>query len=207
MRESVAKECVFITGNTVLDALKKTVRKDYRFPLLDFEGEIVLLTAHRRENIGEPMASAFAGLRRVCEEKPTVRVIYPMHPNPFVREIAEKAFKGCENILMTEPLGVYDFHNLLARSTLVLTDSGGVQEEAVALGRPTLVLRTHTERMEGVDAKVLRLIGTDEKNVYENFRAFLENHRESGYMVKNENPFGDGRASERIANVLERELL
>ena len=206
LREGVREDAVFVTGNTVLDALKSTVSADYSHHLLAKSAgkRLVMLTAHRRESIGAPMQSIFRAVRRVCECEKDLCVVYPVHPNPLVRKAAKEAFWGCENLFMTEPLGVYDFHNLLARCTLVLTDSGGVQEEAAALGRPTLVLRTQTERGEGVESGALRLIGTEEEEVYRQFCTLLADEEMRRRMQNAQNPFGDGHASERIAGVLER---
>ncbi len=208
LREGIGEEAVFLTGNTVLDTLKSTVRREYSHPLLArSEGKRrILLTAHRRENFGAPMQNIFRAVRRVCERRKNLFVIYPAHPNPRVRQAAESAFSGCENLFMTEPLGVLDFHNILARCELVLTDSGGVQEEAAALGRPTLVLRNCTEREEGVLSGALRLVGTEEENIYQSICALLDDRTERERMAHADNPFGDGHASERIAGVLERVL-
>lgn len=208
LREGVCEDAVFVTGNTVLDALKSTVSALYCHPLLArIAGKrLLLLTAHRRENIGAPMQGIFRAVRRVCEQEKDLCVVYPVHPNPAVRKTAEEVFAGCENLLMTEPLGVLDFHNILARCALVLTDSGGVQEEATALKIPTLVLRTHTEREEGVESGALQLVGTDEEKVYESICRLLEDEEERRRMAHAENPFGDGHACERIAEILEKML-
>lgn len=208
LREGVCEDAVFVTGNTVLDALKSTVSAVYCHPLLArIAGKrLLLLTAHRRENVGAPMQGIFRAVRRVCEQEKDLCVVYPVHPNPAVRKTAEKVFAGCENLLMTEPLGVLDFHNILARCALVLTDSGGVQEEATALKIPTLVLRTHTEREEGVESGALQLVGTDEEKVYESICRLLEDEEERRRMAHAENPFGDGHACERIAGILEKML-
>lgn len=208
LREGRDSSRVFVTGNTGLDALKSTVREDYAHPLLSWGqgGCLVLLTAHRRENLGEAMRAIFRAVRRVCQTHADVRVVYPVHMNPRVREIAQAELEGCENIRLTEPLDVLDFHNLLARCDFVLTDSGGIQEEAAALGRPVLVMRERTERQEGVDTGAITLIGTEEEDVYRRVCGLLDDRTLYESMAKAKNPYGDGRASQRIADILEREL-
>lgn len=203
LREGVPAERVFVTGNTEIDALKTTVREDYTHPLLDWArgSRLVLMTAHRRENFGKPFADIFAAVRRVVEETPDVKLIYPVHLNPNVREAA-KALEGCERIRLTDPLGVLDFHNILARSFLALTDSGGIQEDAPALDKPVLVLRRTTERPEGIATGALKLVGTDEADVYAAFRRLLDDETEYARMSSAENPYGDGNAASRIADIL-----
>lgn len=204
IREGRDAERIYVTGNTAIDALRTTVRDDYRHPYLEWArgSRLIILTAHRRESIGEPMKNMLRAIRRIIEEHRDVRVIYPIHPNPAVREIASEVLCGCERVRMIEPLDVLDFHNLLARSHLVLTDSGGIQEEAPSLGKPVLVMRDTTERPEGVKAGTLRLVGTDEDNIYENFNRLLEDESAYEAMATASNPYGDGFASKRIADVI-----
>ena len=161
-----------------------------------------MLTAHRRENLGEPMRNMFRAIRRILGEHSDVKAIYPIHPNPAVREIASEIFCDCDQIKMIEPLDVIDFHNFLAKSHLILTDSGGIQEEAPSLGKPVLVMRDTTERPEGVKAGTLKLVGTDENNIYESFKILLEDNNAYSKMTKATNPYGDGFASRRIADIL-----
>ncbi len=203
LREGVPAQRAFVTGNTEIDALKTTVREDYSHPLLDWArgSRLVLMTAHRRENFGEPFANIFSAVRRAVEETPDVKLIYPVHLNPNVREAA-KALEGCDRIKLTEPLGVLDFHNMLARCCLALTDSGGIQEDAPALNKPVLVLRRTTERPEGVATGALKLVGTDEAAVYAEFRRLLDDEAEYARMASAANPYGDGNAASRIADVL-----
>ncbi len=204
LREGKNPDSIFVTGNTAIDALKTTVREDYSHPELDWaEGfRLITLTAHRRENLGEPMANMFRAIRKIIDTHPDVKVIYPIHMNPTVRECANKYLGDCDRIHIIEPLDVIDFHNFLARSYLILTDSGGIQEEAPSLGKPVLVMRDTTERPEGVKAGTLKLVGTKEETIYENFKKLLENKEEYEKMSKAQNPYGDGKASERIADIL-----
>ena len=197
---------VFVTGNTVIDALKTTVREDYTHPELEWaEGSrLVIITAHRRENQGEPMRGMLRAIRRAIEEHPDVKAVYPVHMNPAVRRVAEEELGGVRRVHIIEPLGALDFHNFLARSYMILTDSGGIQEEAPSLGKPVLVMRDTTERPEGVKAGTLKLVGTDERTVYEAFTLLLDNKNEYEKMSKSSNPYGDGHASERIADILEK---
>lgn len=208
LSEGILPERITVTGNTGIDALMQSVRADYRHELLDWAGDsrLILLTAHRRENIGLPMRSAFRGLRRIVEQTPDVKVIYPVHRNPAVRQIAQEELSDVARIRLTEPLEAVELHNVLARCTLVVTDSGGLQEEAPALGKPVLVLRSTTERPEGLRAGVARLIGTGEGSVYRGIRELLENRALYDTMARAVNPYGDGRACLRIADRLE-ELL
>lgn len=205
LREGKVNGRIYVTGNTVIDALDTTVRRDYTHPELESATgrRVVLLTAHRRENVGEPMRRMFRAIRRVAEEHPDVLVIYPVHLNPAVRSQAYESFDGCVNIRLIEPLDVMDFHNFMARSYLIITDSGGIQEEAPALGKPVLVMRDTTERPEGVAAGTLRLVGTEEEKIYSEFTCLLDNSREYARMSHAYNPYGDGHASERIADVIE----
>ncbi|MBO5415112.1 MAG: UDP-N-acetylglucosamine 2-epimerase (non-hydrolyzing) [Clostridia bacterium] len=204
LREGRESESVFVTGNTAIDALSTTVRADFRHPLLEWAGgsRVVLLTAHRRENLGEPMRNIFHAIRRVVEQRSDVRVIYPVHPNPEIRAMARQILGGCDRIRLSEPLDVIDFHNFLSRSFMVLTDSGGIQEEAPALGKPVLVMRDTTERGEGVSSGTLKLVGTAEESVYRHFCRLLDNAEEYDAMARASNPYGDGHAAERIADIL-----
>ncbi len=196
---------IWVTGNTVIDALRTTVRADYTHPELDWAkgSRLVFITAHRRESLGEPMYHMFRAIRRVLDEHPDVKALYPIHMNPVVRQAAEEGLGGLDRIHIIEPVEVLDCHNLMARSHLILTDSGGIQEEAPSLGKPVLVMRDTTERPEGIAAGTLRLVGTDEKRIYQDFKELLENDTLYEEMAKADNPYGDGHASERIADVLE----
>lgn len=208
INEGKCPEKIFVTGNTVIDALNITVRKNYNHPELEWaEGSrLILVTAHRRENLGTPMKHMFSAIKRVCDERPDVKVIYPIHMNPKVRKIAAEIFQGDNRIHIIEPLDVLDFHNFMARSFIILTDSGGIQEEAPALGVPVLVMRDTTERPEGVEAGTLKLVGTDEKTIYENFAALLEESEIYEKMRLAVNPYGDGHAAERIVDILTDKL-
>lgn len=205
LREGKKEETIYVTGNTAIDALKTTVREDYTHPELQWAkgSRLIMITAHRRENLGEPMKHMFRAIRRVCDEHPDIKAIYPIHMNPVVRETADEILGGDERIRIIEPLDVLDFHNFLARSYLILTDSGGIQEEAPSLGKPVLVMRDTTERPEGIEAGTLKLVGTEEQVIYENFKLLLENPEEYKKMSTASNPYGDGFASERIADLLE----
>ncbi len=206
LAEGKSSDGIYVTGNTAIDALRTTVREDYRHEQLDWaEGSrLVLLTAHRRENLGEPMHHMFRAIRRIVDERADVKVLYPIHMNPVVRRAAEEELSGSDRIRIIEPLDVLDFHNFLARSYLVLTDSGGIQEEAPSLGKPVLVMRDTTERPEGVAAGTLKLVGTHEDTIYEAFRSLLDDRAEYEKMSLASNPYGDGHTSERIADILER---
>lgn len=206
LREGKCKETIYVTGNTAIDALKTTVREDYSHPELDWvsDSKLILVTAHRRENIGEPMHNMFRAIRRVLEEHPDVKAIYPIHMNPVVRQAAEEELASCERIHIIEPLDVLDCHNIMARSYMILTDSGGIQEEAPSLGKPVLVMRDTTERPEGISAGTLKLVGTSEETIYENFKILLENKDAYEAMAKANNPYGDGFASKRIADILDQ---
>lgn len=199
---------IYVTGNTVIDALKTTIKKDYKNEYLDWaEGsKMILLTAHRRENLGEPMHHMFRAIKRIVDEFSDVKVIYPIHMNPVVRQIADKELGNDERIKNIEPLEVIDFHNFMARSYLILTDSGGIQEEAPSLGKPVLVMRDTTERPEGVEAGTLKLVGTDEENIYKNFKLLLQNKDEYDKMSHATNPYGDGTACKQIADILIEKL-
>ncbi|MBM6665314.1 non-hydrolyzing UDP-N-acetylglucosamine 2-epimerase [Flavonifractor plautii] len=205
LKEGKPAERIFVTGNTAIDALKTTVRPNYTHPELEWaEGSrLIMITAHRRENLGEPMKHMFRAIRRVCDEHPDVKAIYPIHMNPVVRETAAEILGNDERIHIIEPLDVLDFHNFLSRSYLILTDSGGIQEEAPSLGKPVLVMRDTTERPEGIAAGTLKLVGTEEETIYHNFKELLENPEVYHSMSTASNPYGDGLASVRIADVLE----
>ena len=205
LHEGKRAETIFVTGNTAIDALQTTVREDYTHPELSWaEGSrLIVITAHRRENLGEPMHHMFRAIRRIMDEHPDVKAIYPIHMNPVVRQAADEELRGCDRIHIIEPMEVLDFHNLLARSYLILTDSGGIQEEAPSLGKPVLVMRDTTERPEGIDAGTLRLVGTNEDVIYRNFKQLLEDKDAYQAMAHASNPYGDGRACRRIADILE----
>jgi len=205
LKEGKDSATVFVTGNTAIDALKTTVRADYTHPELDWArgSRLILLTAHRRENLGAPMHHMFRAVRRVLEEHPDTKAIYPIHLNPLVRQAAYEELSGCDRIHIIEPLDVLDFHNFLARCSLILTDSGGIQEEAPSLGKPVLVMRDTTERPEGIAAGSVRLVGTHEKAIYENFKQLLEDTAAYAAMAKASNPYGDGQACRRIADILD----
>lgn len=205
LREGKAAQTILVTGNTAIDALKTTVRENYTHPELEWAkgSRLIMITAHRRENLGEPMKHMFRAIRRVCDEHPDIKAIYPIHMNPVVRETADEILGGDERIRIIEPLDVLDFHNFLARSYLILTDSGGIQEEAPSLGKPVLVMRDTTERPEGIEAGTLKLVGTEEAVIYDNFKLLLENPEEYQKMSMASNPYGDGFASKRIADFLE----
>ncbi|MCI9584932.1 UDP-N-acetylglucosamine 2-epimerase (non-hydrolyzing) [Clostridiaceae bacterium] len=205
IREGKNPERIFVTGNTAIDALKTTVRTDYTHEHLEWAkgSRLIMITAHRRENLGEPMKHMFRAIRRVCDEHPDVKAIYPIHMNPAVRETANEVLGGDERIRMIEPLDVLDFHNFLAQSFMILTDSGGIQEEAPSLGKPVLVMRDTTERPEGIKAGTLKLVGTEEETIYRAFKQLLEDPGEYEKMSRASNPYGDGLASRRIADILE----
>ena len=208
LKEGKKEETIFVTGNTAIDALKTTVREDYTHPDLEWvsDSRLIMITAHRRENLGEPMKHMFRAIRRVMDEHPDVKAIYPIHMNPVVREIADSILGDDERIRIIEPLEVLDFHNFLNRSYMILTDSGGIQEEAPSLGKPVLVMRDTTERPEGIAAGTLKLVGTEEETIYQNFKSLLENKDEYEKMSKASNPYGDGFACKRIADILEEKL-
>jgi len=209
-RENLLRECrkaenIYVTGNTVIDAMQHTVKEDYAHPELDWVGDskLIFITAHRRENLGEPMHRMFRAIRRVLDEHPDCRAVYPIHMNPAVREAAEVELGNCDRIHIIEPIEVFDCHNFEARSFLCLTDSGGIQEECPSYGVPVLVMRDTTERPEGVDAGTLKLVGTHEETIYNAFKMLLEDRAEYDKMSHACNPYGDGHACERIADILE----
>lgn len=205
INEQKDPKSIFVTGNTVIDALKTTIKDDYDNSELDFAKgkKLILLTMHRRENLGEKMRSSFKAIKRVVEENDDIAVLYPIHLNPKVRQIAREVFKDNENIKLIEPVDVFDFHNIMKSSYLILTDSGGIQEEAPAIGKPVLVLRDTTERPEGIKAGTLKLIGTDEEMVYKELTHILSDKSEYEKMAKAQNPYGDGRASIYITDIIE----
>lgn len=205
LKEGKKPKSIYVTGNTAIDALKTTVRADYTHPELDWanDSRLIMITAHRRENLGEPMRHMFKAIRRVMDEHPDVKAIYPIHMNPVVREIAQEYLGDDDRIHIIEPLDVLDFHNFLSRSYLILTDSGGIQEEAPSLGKPVLVMRDTTERPEGIAAGTLKLVGTEEETIYKEFSRLLSDKTEYDAMSKASNPYGDGHACERIADILE----
>ena len=208
-RENLIKEgkdstFIYVTGNTGIDALKTTVRDAYHHELLDWSSDsrLLILTAHRRENLGEPMRGMFRAIKRIVVNYPDVKVIYPIHLNPLVREIASSIFQNEERIRLIEPLDVVDFHNFLARAALILTDSGGIQEEAPSLGKPVLVMRDSTERTEGIESGTLLLTGVEEERIYRSVAKLLEDKKAYDLMSTAKNPYGDGEASRRIADIL-----
>lgn len=204
LKEGKNPEHIYVTGNTAIDALKTTVREEYTHPELEWaaDSRLIMLTAHRRENLGAPMHSMFRAIRRVMEEHLDVKVIYPVHMNPMVRQAAAEELGGCERMRIIEPLDVLDFHNFLAHSYMILTDSGGIQEEAPSLGKPVLVMRDTTERPEGIRAGTVKLVGTDEKVIYCEFNRLLTDKEAYNAMSHASNPYGDGHACERIAEIL-----
>ena len=208
LNEGKNPNSIYVTGNTAIDALKTTVRKDYTHSELEWakDSRLIMITAHRRENLGEPMQHMFRAIRHVMDEHPDVKAIYPIHMNPVVRETANSILGDDDRIHIIEPLEVLDFHNFLSRSYLILTDSGGIQEEAPSLGKPVLVMRDTTERPEGIAAGTLKLVGTTEDMIYNEFSKLLSDKSEYDKMSKASNPYGDGFASKRIADILEEKL-
>lgn len=204
IKEHVDPSKIYVTGNTAIDSMDTTVDEGYTHPELEWLGgdKMILLTAHRRENLGEPMKNIFRGIRRVLDELPGYKVIYPIHKNPLVRAAADEIFGDCDRVKLIEPLEVFDFHNFQNRAHIILTDSGGIQEEAPSLGKPVLVLRDTTERPEGIKAGTLKLVGTNSENVYKETMRLLTDHDEYERMSKASNPYGDGHASERIADAI-----
>ena len=205
LNEGKDPNTIYVTGNTAIDALKTTIRDNYNHPELDWakDSRLIMITAHRRENLGEPMCHMFKAIRRVMDEHLDVKAIYPIHMNPAVREIANKYLGDDDRIHIIEPLDVLDFHNFLNKSYLILTDSGGIQEEAPSLGKPVLVMRDTTERPEGIEAGTLKLVGTEEETIYNEFSRLLSDKDEYEKMSKASNPYGDGFASKRIADIID----
>ncbi len=208
LKEGKDESKIYITGNTAIDALKTTVSKDYTHEIFDWIGDdlLILLTAHRRENLGEPMYKIFRAVKRIAEEFKNVKIVYPIHLNPQIREIANEVLKGEDRVKIIEPLEVIDFHNFLNKSYLVLTDSGGIQEEAPSLGKPVLVLRDTTERPEGIEAGTLKLVGTDENKIFEETKNLLTNKESYESMSKATNPYGDGTTSKKIVEIITKTL-
>lgn len=204
LNEGKDENSIYVTGNTAIDALKTTVKKDYYNEIFDWIGNdrLIMLTAHRRENLGKPLENIFNAVNKISKEYNDIKIVYPVHKNPIIREIANKIFEGNKKIKLIEPLEVLDFHNFLAKSYLILTDSGGIQEEAPSLGKPVLVLRDTTERPEGIEAGTLKLVGTEEEKIYNNIKLLLDNYTEYEKMSKASNPYGDGFASKRIADII-----
>ena len=204
LREGADEKKIFVTGNTAIDAMKYTVSGDYSSPVTEWakDSRMILLTAHRRESIGETMREMFRAVRRIADEFDDVKIVYPVHPNPKVREATGKILSDHPRIKLIEPLDVRDFHNLMAKSYLILTDSGGIQEEAPSLGKPVLVLRDVTERPEGIEAGTLKLAGTSGESIYSACKALLCDRAEYNKMARAQNPYGDGNASKRIADAL-----
>ena len=205
LNEGKKPETIYVTGNTVIDAMSHTIKKDYRHPELDWVGKdkLIFITAHRRENLGEPMHNMFRAIRRVLDEHPDCKAVYPIHMNPVVRKAAKEELGDDDRIHIIEPIEVFDCHNFEARSYLILTDSGGIQEEAPAYGVPVLVMRDTTERPEGVEAGTLKIVGTSEEVIYNEFSKLLNDKNEYNKMAHAANPYGDGHACERIADILE----
>lgn len=204
IKEGKNPDSIYVTGNTVIDAFKTTVRDNYTHEYIEWtsDSRLIMITAHRRENQGEPMRQMFRAIRRIIDENPDVKAIYPIHMNPTVREMANEILGDCDRIKIIEPLDVLDFHNFLANSYLILTDSGGIQEEAPSLGKPVLVMRDTTERPEGIKAGTLKLVGTDEENIYNACKILLGDKNEYNKMSYASNPYGDGFASKRIVDIL-----
>ncbi len=206
VNEGKVEDTIFVTGNTAIDALKTTVREDYTHEHLEWasDSKLIMITAHRRENLGEPMKNMFRAIKRIIDENEDIKAIYPIHMNPIVRDAANEILGNTDRVRIIEPLEVLDFHNFLSRSHMILTDSGGIQEEAPSLGKPVLVMRDTTERPEGIKAGTLKLVGTDEEVIYSTFKELLENQDAYEKMSKASNPYGDGLASKRIADILEK---
>ena len=204
LMENIDESKIYVTGNTAIDAMKTTVMDNYGHEVLDWVGNdrLILLTAHRRENLGEPMRHIFRAIKRIVLEYPNVKVVYPIHLNPKVREVANEVFDGIDRVKLIEPLEVIDFHNFQNKSYIILTDSGGIQEEAPSLGKPVLVLRDTTERPEGIQAGTLKLVGTDEETVYKETKKLLDDKNEYEKMSMASNPYGDGFASKYIVDVI-----
>lgn len=208
LAEKVNPDTIFVTGNTAIDALKTTIRADYHHELFDWvaDSRLIVLTAHRRENYGEPMRQMFCAVKRIVDEHPEIKVVYPIHMNPKIKELADEIFQDTDRIRIIPPLEVVDFHNLLAKSSIILTDSGGIQEEAPSLGKPVLVMRDTTERPEGVAAGTLKLVGTREEVIYNHFKELLEDPKAYQKMAEASNPYGDGTAAQQIATVVKNYL-
>ena len=208
LNEGIAEDKIYITGNTAIDAMATTIREDYNHEVLEWVGNdrMILLTAHRRENLGEPMRHIFRAIRRIVDEFNDVKVVYPIHLNPKVRDVAKEVFDGCDKVKLIEPLEVFDFHNFQNKSFIILTDSGGIQEEAPSLGKPVLVLRDTTERPEGIKAGTLKLVGTNEDIIYEETKKLLTDKEIYESMSMASNPYGDGTASKQIVDAIVRKF-
>lgn len=206
IKEGKNPKSIYVTGNTAIDALQTTIRKDFKHEILEWarDSRLIVITAHRRENQGKPMHHMFRAIRRILDEYTDVKAVYPIHMNPVVRQIADVELSDCDRIRIIEPLEVVDFHNLLASSYMILTDSGGIQEEAPSLGKPVLVMRNTTERLEGVAAGTLKLVGTNEEVIYNNFKELLDNKELYNKMAHAVNPYGDGKSCQRIADIIEK---
>ena len=204
LKENIDESKIYVTGNTAIDAMKYTISNSYKNSLFDWVGDskLILLTAHRRENLGEPMYNIFKAVKRLVNDNKDIKVIYPIHLNPLVRKIANEVFEDNERIKLIEPLEVVDFHNFINKSYLILTDSGGIQEEAPSLGKPVLVLRDTTERPEGITAGTLKLVGTNENDIYNEATLLLNNKNEYNKMSKASNPYGDGNTSKYIVDAI-----
>ncbi len=204
LKQNIDESKIYVTGNTAIDAMKTTVSKEYKNDIFNWIGNdrMILLTAHRRENLGDPMRNIFRAIRRIVDEIDDVKVVYPIHMNPKVREVANEIFEGCDKVRLIEPLEVFDFHNFQNKSYIIMSDSGGIQEEAPSLGKPVLVLRDTTERPEGIEAGTLKLVGTNENVIYDEAIKLLTNKEEYDKMSKASNPYGDGHTSERIADAI-----
>lgn len=205
LREGKNPNDIYVTGNTAIDALSTTVKITYHHPIFDWVGrcKLILITAHRRENLGIPMENMFRAIKRVLDEYKDIKAVYPIHMNPIVRQTANKIFVDSNQLKIIEPLGVVDFHNFMNKAYIILTDSGGIQEEAPSLGKPVLVMRDTTERPEGIEAGTLKLVGIKEKSIYDSFKELLLNNTLYESMSRASNPYGDGKASKRIANIIE----
>lgn len=206
VKEGKDEKTIYVTGNTAIDTLKYTLSEVYNNSHTEWLGQdrLILLTAHRRENLGQPMARIFAAIRELLDLYEDIKIIYPVHKNPKILELANDAFKGCDRIRLIEPLDVVSFHNLINRSYMVMTDSGGIQEEAPSMDKPVLVLRDETERKEGLEAGTLLLVGTDKKKIIESASRLLDDEDLYKKMASAQNPYGDGKASQRIVDVIER---
>lgn len=204
LKQNINEKKIYVTGNTAIDAMNTTIKQNYNHELLNWVGDskLILLTAHRRENLGKPMKNIFRAVKKIVEEYKDIKVVYPIHLNPKVREIANEIFNNCDRIKLIEPLDVIDFHNFQNKSFIILTDSGGIQEEAPSLGKPVLVLRDTTERPEGIEAGTLKLVGTNEDKIYEELKKIINNKDEYEKMSKASNPYGDGFASKRIVDAI-----
>jgi UDP-N-acetylglucosamine 2-epimerase (non-hydrolysing) len=209
LKEGKKESNIFVTGNTAIDALHTTVKTDYEHELLDWarNSRLIMLTVHRRENMGKPLIDIFNAIRKILIKHPDVKIVYPVHKNPVIRAAAKEIFNNIENIRLVEPLNVLDFHNIIARAYLILTDSGGIQEEAPSLGIPVLVARNTTERPEGIEAGTLKLVGTNTNEIYKNIELLLEDEKEYKKMSNASNPYGNGTACILIADLLENIIL